>query len=101
MTALPLNRLSVARSRVVVPPLDWVLVGCAALIMTMGTLLVWSATATNDVLTGERHVTTAWGRDYGDVPPVEGIIFTTGKAHQMEVAVDVVRLPTPGASGSA
>ncbi|WP_445256933.1 rod shape-determining protein RodA [Nocardioides aurantiacus] len=52
MTALPLNRLSVARSRVVVPPLDWVLVGCAALIMTMGTLLVWSATATNDVLTG-------------------------------------------------
>lgn len=52
MTVLPLQRFSVARSRVVVPPLDWVLVGCAGLIMTIGTLLVWSATATNDVLTG-------------------------------------------------
>jgi transglutaminase-like putative cysteine protease len=51
---------------------------------------------TNDVLTGERHITTAWGRDYGDVPPVEGIIFTDGTTHAMEVAVDVVRLPSGG-----
>jgi transglutaminase-like putative cysteine protease len=56
---------------------------------------------TNDVLAGERHVTTAWGRDYGDVPPVEGIIFTDGTTHEMEVAVDVVRLPTPGAGAPA
>lgn len=53
---------------------------------------------TNDVLAGERHVTTAWGRDYGDVPPVEGIIFTDGTTHEMEVSVDVVRLPSGGAA---
>lgn len=52
---------------------------------------------TNDVLTGERHVTTAWGRDYGDVPPVEGIIFSDGATHEMEVQVDVVRLGRDGA----
>lgn len=51
---------------------------------------------TNDVLAGDRHITTAWGRDYGDVPPVEGIIFTEGRTHSMDVAVDVVRLPHPG-----
>lgn len=52
MTALPMGRLSVTRSRVAVPRLDWVLFGAAAAIMTIGTLLVWSATASNDVLTG-------------------------------------------------
>ena len=52
MTALPLGRLPVSRTRVAVPRLDWVLVGAAGLIVTIGTLLVWSATASNDVLTG-------------------------------------------------
>ncbi len=51
MTVLPMGRLAVSRSRVAVPRLDWVLLGSAGLIMTMGTLLVWSATATNEVLT--------------------------------------------------
>ncbi len=54
---------------------------------------------TNDVLTGDRHVTTAWGRDYGDVPPVEGIIFTDGATHEMDVTVDVVRLGPDGTPG--
>jgi len=53
MTVLPMGgRLAVARSRVAVPRLDWLLLGSAGLIMTIGTLLVWSATASNDVLTG-------------------------------------------------
>ena len=52
MTVLPMTRLSVARSRVAVPRLDWVLCGTVAAILTLGTLLVWSATANNDVLTG-------------------------------------------------
>ena len=47
---------------------------------------------TNDQFVGERYVTTAWGRDYGDVTPVEGVIFTEGATTQLEVAVDVVRL---------
>ena len=53
MTVLPLGRLAVSRSRsqVSVPRLDWVLFGAAGLIVVLGTLLVWSATASNDVLT--------------------------------------------------
>jgi transglutaminase-like putative cysteine protease len=49
---------------------------------------------TNDVLPGERHITVAWGRDYGDVPPAKGIIRSSGQ-HALEVAVDVVPLPVP------
>jgi rod shape determining protein RodA len=52
VTVLPIGRLAVSRSRVTFPRLDWVLFGAAGLILTMGTLLVWSATSTNDVLTG-------------------------------------------------
>ena len=51
MTVLPIRRLSVARSRVTVPRLDWVLFGAAGLILTIGTLLVWSATSSNEILT--------------------------------------------------
>lgn len=52
MTVLPVGRLAVSRTRVAVPRLDWVLVGATGLILLIGTLLVWSATAGNDVLTG-------------------------------------------------
>jgi rod shape determining protein RodA len=51
MTVLPMSRLAVSRSRVAVPGLDWVLLGAAGLILTIGTLLVWSATASNEMLT--------------------------------------------------
>jgi transglutaminase-like putative cysteine protease len=44
---------------------------------------------TNDVLVGEGHVTAAWGRDYGDVVPVGGIILG-GHDHVIEVGVDVI-----------
>lgn len=47
---------------------------------------------TNDQVVGARHVTTAWGRDYDDVAPLEGIIFTDGTRHDLDVSVDVVRL---------
>jgi transglutaminase-like putative cysteine protease len=47
---------------------------------------------TNDRFVGPRHVTTAWGRDYGDVPPLKGVIYTEGKEHELSVAVDVVAL---------
>ncbi|MVM29251.1 transglutaminase family protein [Spirosoma sp. HMF4905] len=43
---------------------------------------------TNDLVPQERHITTAWGRDFGDVSPLKGIIFSTGK-HAFQVAVDV------------
>jgi transglutaminase-like putative cysteine protease len=46
---------------------------------------------TNDMLPSDEHLTVAWGRDYGDVAPVHGII-TGGSEHEVEVAVDVTPL---------
>ncbi len=43
---------------------------------------------TNNVIPKIRHVTVAWGRDYGDVSPIQGV-FTGGGKHEMNVAVDV------------
>ena len=54
-------------------------------------------------MAGEGHVTLAWGRDYGDVVPVGGIVMG-GSDHVVEVGVDVIpgglkrfRGPPPGA----
>lgn len=47
---------------------------------------------TNDQPADSRYVVTAWGRDYTDVPPLKGVIFTEGSASELHVAVDVVRL---------
>ncbi len=46
---------------------------------------------TNRQLVNERYVVTAWGRDYSDVPPLKGVIFTHGTTHDLEVMVDVLR----------
>ena len=51
MSVMQLSRVSPGRSRVAVPGLDWVLLGSAAIILAIGTLLVWSATSSNDLLT--------------------------------------------------
>jgi transglutaminase-like putative cysteine protease len=47
---------------------------------------------TNDMLPGVEHVTIAWGRDYGDVSPINGFIVGGG-AHQVSVSVDVTPAP--------
>ena len=44
---------------------------------------------TNDQVPGERYVVTAYGRDYGDVAPVTGIILG-GHDHVVDVGVDVI-----------
>ncbi|HWY60469.1 MAG TPA: transglutaminase family protein [Rhizomicrobium sp.] len=44
---------------------------------------------TNNVPVGEGHVTIAYGRDYGDVSPLNGIILG-GNDHVIEVGVDVI-----------
>ena len=44
---------------------------------------------TNRRVIDESHATVAWGRDYGDVPPVKGVIFSTAKQSQMKVSVDM------------
>lgn len=47
---------------------------------------------TNNKVTGEQHITTAWGRDYSDVTPLKGVIFGGGHSPQLFVSVDVQRL---------
>jgi transglutaminase-like putative cysteine protease len=46
---------------------------------------------TNDQLPGDQHITVAWGRDYGDVSPLRGVVLGGG-VHKMTVAVDVTPL---------
>jgi transglutaminase-like putative cysteine protease len=43
---------------------------------------------TNDVVPSDGHVTLAWGRDYGDVSPLRGLILGGG-AHTLRVGVDM------------
>lgn len=43
---------------------------------------------TNGTIPGEDHVTVAWGRDFGDVSPLRGVILGGGP-HQLTVSVDV------------
>jgi len=47
---------------------------------------------TNDRVIDDSHTTVAWGRDYGDVPPVKGVIFTEAKESKMEVSVDMAEM---------
>jgi len=44
---------------------------------------------TNDTIARDEHVTLAWGRDYGDISPINGVIFGGGE-HTIDVAVDVI-----------
>jgi transglutaminase-like putative cysteine protease len=43
---------------------------------------------TNNVVPSDGHVTLAWGRDYGDVSPLRGLILGGG-AHKLWVGVDM------------
>lgn len=43
---------------------------------------------TNDAVVGDSHITIGWGRDYGDICPIQGL-FVGGGEHSMTVAVDV------------
>ncbi len=44
---------------------------------------------TNDQLIDERYIVVGWGRDYADVPPLRGIIYTDSERSVIDVAVDV------------
>ncbi|HEX3598289.1 MAG TPA: transglutaminase family protein [Polyangiaceae bacterium] len=43
---------------------------------------------TNGTIPNDEHVTVAWGRDFGDVSPLKGVILGGG-AHDLSVSVDV------------
>jgi transglutaminase-like putative cysteine protease len=53
---------------------------------------------TNNLVPSDSHVTLAWGRDYGDVSPLYGVI-QGGGAHVLHVGVDmdVIESSTPNA----
>lgn len=44
---------------------------------------------TNDQPAAGRYVTSAHGRDYGDVPPLKGVIFSEAETSTLTVSVDV------------
>ena len=43
---------------------------------------------TNDVIPGDRHIVVAYGRDFGDVTPMRGVLLGGGR-HELIVGVDV------------
>lgn len=49
---------------------------------------------TNDVIVDRRHITIAWGRDYGDVSPLRGVLLG-GAEHTLTVGVSVVPIELP------
>ena len=44
---------------------------------------------TNAIVAGEDHVVLAFGRDYADVAPMDGVIFASG-AQRLETSVQVL-----------
>lgn len=46
---------------------------------------------TNNKRPDSQYITTAWGRDYGDVTPVKGMVYGGGE-HSLTVEVDVLRM---------
>jgi transglutaminase-like putative cysteine protease len=54
----------------------------------------WALDPTNAVAAGLDHVTVAWGRDYGDVAPLRGVIRGGGSAApRVAVTVEPVEQP--------
>lgn len=49
---------------------------------------------TNNLIPGDEHITLAWGRDYGDVSPINGFMVGGGQ-HTLDVSVDVSPAPHP------
>lgn len=47
---------------------------------------------TNDHFADSRYIVTAWGRDFRDVSPLKGVIYTESKKSELKVAVDVVQV---------
>jgi transglutaminase-like putative cysteine protease len=74
------------------PPNERRLVGCDASHAWISTYLPsvgWvDFDPVNNLIPGERHVTIAYGRDYGDVTPVRGVLVGGGR-HVVHVSVDV------------
>lgn len=53
---------------------------------------------TNGIVVGSDHIVLAFGRDYADVSPIDGVILGSG-AQKLHVAVDVIPASLPLARG--
>lgn len=51
---------------------------------------------TNDHFADSRYIVTAWGRDFSDVSPLRGVVFTEAAGSDLVVEVDVDPLPLDG-----
>ena len=51
---------------------------------------------TNDQMVDERYIIVGWGRDYADVPPLRGIIYTDSERSVIDVSVDVAPFDPAG-----
>jgi transglutaminase-like putative cysteine protease len=51
---------------------------------------------TNDNFADSRYIVTAWGRDFSDVSPLRGVVFTEAAGSDLEVEVDVEPVPLDG-----
>jgi len=49
---------------------------------------------TNGLMPSDGHIMVAWGRDYSDVGPIQGILVG-GRRHRLHVSVDVLPEETP------
>jgi transglutaminase-like putative cysteine protease len=47
---------------------------------------------TNSHLADSRYIVTAWGRDYRDVSPLKGVVYTEAASSELAVKVDVTRI---------
>jgi len=54
---------------------------------------------TNGSMPKDEHVTVAWGRDFGDVSPLKGVILGGGQ-HSLRVSVDVAAMGGPPSSAA-
>jgi transglutaminase-like putative cysteine protease len=49
---------------------------------------------TNNIIAREEHVVLGWGRDYGDISPVRGVVLGGG-SHGLKIAVDLEPVEEP------
>ncbi|MCB2176803.1 MAG: transglutaminase family protein [Actinomycetales bacterium] len=54
---------------------------------------------TNDTVVDSRYVVLGWGRDYADVPPLRGVIFTEAAESRLSVSVDLTPVELTDAGG--
>lgn len=59
---------------------------CAVLLPELGWVHL---DPTNDRFADSTYIVTAWGRDYTDVPPFKGVVFSQSTTSTLSVAVDV------------